>query len=598
MTNKTDLSENLPVRTVFDSMDQEYRDRVVDQALSSLESVSSEQQREFQALVRDNITGIQGFRDSSRAPAFVLKQPISQKVLSSNDLACGVLALWIESHPELKEKVEAHLGSAGIPMDVVGLVECRFKGAWSQDACDREVGKFANLYPDFARDDVELMFQCLSGKAVVDMTEEVKNSSGQPAGILDEALTYLKSLPIIAPEWEREVPDFIDAAIQIKEANEAERSLAASLDSTISGIKTGFVELLQFFECDPGSWTTANLQPGVAVREAASLASELESLLTEYQAVHLPAPVMSEERERSLHRARLQEQILETVDRMGEALASPSAAEVAAVALPRREMSQDSHRAPAYEQFPNAESPGIDAANPPESEPDVLANDTGSGAVVAGVSMEEYESVQSLNLTLEQDKERLEQEVKRLESDLYESQKKEESWRTAYYEYDESRKGPDEEIDEDALGMDDVAQAVARATSRFRDRLLFQLNSDSTVEDNPFERPDQVWRALQWLATVYYRSRIGDITVPDFDLSVREACGWWYKPSQGETTMTSYRNSYTTQLDGKTYWLKEHIGKGTNRDARYTIRIAFDWDRERKAVVVGYIGRHQQTDQS
>ena len=93
-------------------------------------------------------------------------------------------------------------------------------------------------------------------------------------------------------------------------------------------------------------------------------------------------------------------------------------------------------------------------------------------------------------------------------------------------------------------------------------------------------------------------SRLGDIVVTDFDLSVRETCGWWYKPSQGETTMTSYRNSYTTQLDGKTYWLKEHIGKGTNRDARYTIRIAFDWDRERKAVVVGYIGRHQQTDAS
>ena len=591
MTNKTDPSESLPVRTVFDSMDQEFRDRVMDRALSSLGSVSSERQREFQALVRDNITGIQGFRDSSRAPAFVLKQPISQKVLSSNDLACGVLALWVESHPELKAKVETHLDSAGIPMDVVGLVEGQFKGTWSQDACDREVENFANLYPDFARDDVELMFQCLSGKALVDMTEEVKNSSGQSAGILDEALTYLKSLPITAPEWEREVRDFIDAAIQIKEANEAERSLAANLDSTISGIKTGFVELLQFFECDPGSWTTANLQPGVAVREAASLVSELESLLTEYQSVHLPAPVMSEERERSLHRARLQEQILETVGRMGEALASSSTAVVERQPLPQREMSQDSNRTPAYEQFPNAESHGIDTANPPGSELDVLADDSGSGAVPAGVSMEEYESVQSLNLTLEQ-------EVKRLESDLYESQKKEESWRTAYYEYDESRKGPDEEIHDDALGMDDVAQAVARATSRFRDRLLFQLNSESTVEDNPFERPDQVWKALQWLATVYYRSRTGDITVPDFDLSVREACGWWYKPSQGETTMTSYRNSYTTQLDGKTYWLKEHIGKGTNRDARYTIRIAFDWDRERKAVVVGYIGRHQQTDQS
>ena len=107
-----------------------------------------------------------------------------------------------------------------------------------------------------------------------------------------------------------------------------------------------------------------------------------------------------------------------------------------------------------------------------------------------------------------------------------------------------------------------------------------------------------MWEALQWLATTYYKSKMGQLRVTNFDQSVKEACGWWYKGDQGETTMTRYRNSYTTHAHGRTYQLAEHIGKGTNFDARYTIRIAFNWDDGLRRVIVGYIGRHQQTDAS
>jgi hypothetical protein len=62
--------------------------------------------------------------------------------------------------------------------------------------------------------------------------------------------------------------------------------------------------------------------------------------------------------------------------------------------------------------------------------------------------------------------------------------------------------------------------------------------------------------------------------------------------------VSRYRKSYTARAYGKTYRLEEHIGKGTNFDARYTIRIAFDWDDDLRQVIIGYIGRHQQTDAS
>ena len=603
MTNETDDRLNLPICSIFHEMNQEVREAVVARALSSLHTVSDDRKREFQTLVKENIRGIKGFRDSSSAPGYMLKQPVSEKVMLSNDLACGIIALWIESHTKLKELVEAHLESAGALVNTLNWSDDHFQGLWKWDAFERELEAFGEKHPNIDRDDARLMLCCVSGKMPEDELEEEDRIEEEPIPedidrILAEALDYLKSLPFDAPEWVQEVPWFITSTIDIAAANEAKREMADGFDSRLSDLKSGFADLLEFFECETNSWTAANFLEHSLLPVAASLVSGLESLMAEYQVVHLPAPVMSEERERSLHRARLQEQILETLERMGEALASSNTTTLEQQPLPPPQRSQDSNHALAQEPVLNAEFPSMDTASPPESELDALAGDGGSVDHTAGVSSEEFESIQSSNLLLEQEKEDLEQKIKRLENELYESQQQEEGWRMAYHSYAESQKGVEDDINSEALGMDDVSKAVELATTRFRDRLLFQLNSDSTVEDNPFERPDQVWKALQWLATTYYDSRLGDIVVTDFDLSVREACSWWYKPSQGETTMTSYRNSYTTQLDGKTYWLKEHIGKGTNRDSRYTIRIAFDWDRERKAVVVGYIGRHQQTDQS
>ena len=216
-------------------------------------------------------------------------------------------------------------------------------------------------------------------------------------------------------------------------------------------------------------------------------------------------------------------------------------------------------------------------------------------AAVPTVSETEHTELQTENQGLRQDLERLTVQVESLESDLHDTRTMEEYWRLAYQE---TQQGPGESDGGELPEFEDVESAVRRARQKFSRQLLFQLNSESEVEDNPFNTPQTVWEALQWLATTYYQSRTGNLREPDFDRSIREACGWWYKSDQHDTTMGRYRNSYTTKVDGRTYWLKEHIGKGTNWDARYTIRIGFDWDRNRQKVIVGYIGRHQRTDAS
>ena len=147
-----------------------------------------------------------------------------------------------------------------------------------------------------------------------------------------------------------------------------------------------------------------------------------------------------------------------------------------------------------------------------------------------------------------------------------------------------------------SLKIENVRTAVALAREKFSGELIFQPNSKSEIEDNPYEKPTNVLAAFEWLATTFYRSKMGEVSVPDFDSSIKKVCGWRYTGNQSKNTMTRYKSWYTTSHEGKTYWLKRHVGTGSNKDSRYTIRIAFDWDSARQVVVIGYIGQHQQTD--
>ena len=214
----------------------------------------------------------------------------------------------------------------------------------------------------------------------------------------------------------------------------------------------------------------------------------------------------------------------------------------------------------------------------------------------------EFTVLQTENLGLRNDADALRSEnqdlrdeVEALKTELFGSQEREESWRMAYRS---AMDGSLKEAGEPPPTVETVHSAVELAKGSFRQELLFAPNSESNIEENPFTDPQKVWEALRWLATTYYPSKMGRLRVTDFDQSIKEACGWWYKGDQGETTLSRYEKSYTTRVEGKRHWLAEHIGKGTTFDARYTIRIAFDWDRDRRQVIVGYIGRHQQTDAS
>ncbi len=144
------------------------------------------------------------------------------------------------------------------------------------------------------------------------------------------------------------------------------------------------------------------------------------------------------------------------------------------------------------------------------------------------------------------------------------------------------------------LPVTSVAEAIKRAEEKFSDRLVFALNAKSDSE-SPFESPDEVFAAFVWLANGYFESKSGRNPGKVLNDSIRDVLiNWSYSGGQSDQTMGEFRSWYECHCDGRKWQLGEHIGTGSSKDARYTIRVGFTWDKERKRIIIGFIGQHQR----
>ena len=89
--------------------------------------------------------------------------------------------------------------------------------------------------------------------------------------------------------------------------------------------------------------------------------------------------------------------------------------------------------------------------------------------------------------------------------------------------------------------------------------------------------------------------RSGNPPGTTLDLDIKQTLPtWFYSGGQKEPLMKDFKEWYQTQFGGKKIWIPEHIGTGSSKDARHTIRLGFAWNEEAKKVVVGFIGQHQK----
>lgn len=146
-----------------------------------------------------------------------------------------------------------------------------------------------------------------------------------------------------------------------------------------------------------------------------------------------------------------------------------------------------------------------------------------------------------------------------------------------------------------SLPPDSVACAVLNAERDHHEKLIFAFNSKSEHKDSPFQAPDEVECAFNWLATTYWNARLGSQPCTDLDKSVRDLIpSWSYSGGQKRHSVGKHESWYHCKCNGKDYWIGEHLGCGISKRPEETIRIAFAWDDEQKKVVIGFIGQHQR----
>ena len=514
---------------------------------------------------------LNGFRDASKAPAARLKDPVIAALFEDDDpLARALIAVWAESKPELRGAVKEYLAESG-GADADGP-------PWSVEELDEAAHALMDEREDLGERDVGLMLCFESGRRLhVDAPPDDIESP-----LLQSFLEDLESLPPNAPDWE-ELVGFVDAVMQLDISRlETARDIAVeAVDSMVEKVLEGYEEELVYLDLrsSVSEWAEQIVLKTPLIGEALPIVGGMLEKLEEYRSIRPQAGTRAEEAERAPRRLAAEDAILEVAARWRELMERPFDEDD-----PEDEWDDLTEDGPA--------GPGDDGLR---EEAEELRVEVERLRRDGEKRQAEYENLAREKADLAAERDSLQAEIARLNDELSDSRDSVNIWRLA---------GVSARMDEAGLPANEqseprtVRDAVARAEKLFPDRLAVALNSKSDKR-SPFQKPQEVFDALAWLAVEYHDRRANPGGSPDFDKLLKEACpGWSYKSSQTEITREQFEQWYTTTWDGKTYDLRPHLGKGTSHDPQNTIRIAFAWDDERRRVVVGYIGMHQRNRKS
>ena len=576
-----DDAPTAPLSFVFYLMGPEPSSEVIEYALDARPRVSADLRDGLNRAI-NNVAKVSGFRNASLAPPGYILPQLSQEIAHEADLAAAVARVWHQGQAELRNAVAAELEQRDVPLPGWPAPAEEVRVGASTRAVYEALQGYRDAHPDMDRNQVAFMFQLLTGVSDVDL--EPEEADGVIPNLLEETLIALAAWPSTQPEWDGAIPEFSAALAKLIDRKQEQRQLVGPLEELFDSIAEEHGELLEFFQCDRMAWSLDCIGPEFPFQRAREQGERLRELLAQYTPIHDRAPVVSDEMARAARRAELVPQILD-------------AAGLLQRMLDDLEESGDDPQTGADDAEPvcscKSGSVGEDVRSTDSGraeEPSELFSSVPACEIEGSLLLHlAYQDLEEENIDLEHENAGLKAQVKDLERQLYESRNREEGWQLAQTYQDQ----PTEEAEEPELA--DVNAAVELAMERYSDQLLFQLNAASDARNSDFTRPDRVWRALRWLATDYFSSHLGQTPIGNMNEACRLACDMWYKTSQHETTMTQFPNAYSTRIDGRLIWLREHIGRGTGFDPRYTIRIAFDWDRQLQKVVIGYIGQHQRT---
>lgn len=556
---------------IFQSLGEEHQKNVVRWALANRARVSEEARVALNNALIGSIS-VRGFSESHvpDAPAIMLIHPVQSAALVEDAIAESVLTVWRESRMELRGIVETASNNAAGSDDSV-------HDAYGENLA----GAIASAHPQYSSDDIALMIALVKGESpsVEEETHEEETLEDNPSTdaqrIFDNFFAELHAMPASYPEWDGPLSRLMEEIADLKANKTREMEIANGPGGRIAEVVGTHTDLLAFFEWNVEEKLQNATGPWDDAESVADAIESLAEVLERYETAREAGATYSEETRRAAERAELQEKIVEALAALEDAAVVPTPEPVIEEIIPVEDTFAED----------DSETETIQTTDPIDDVErqylrELLAALQRENADLKAAQDATYKQITDLNTSAEV----AQNDYQALKQENSDFQDEAEVAVRRYVETQETLAAPPD--------FGDVASVLEFVENRWPDELRLALNNNS---DNKlyFDQPNQVYRALEWLATTYRDSRTGENPVSNLDVSLFTTCGWRYRPFQPDAAPGKYRSDYQTTNDGEKYTLDEHIGRGTGRTPGQ-IRVAFAWDEERKMVVVGYIGRHQR----
>ncbi len=537
------------------------------------------------------IKGVRPGKTSKASPA-QLKLPVVEEcgLYENVRLLGALLRVWRLSKTRLREKVEDHLKEAGISAGSVNFRDGCYHGLWRPEdweshtasLIESDKGSGESEDSGLAVAEIRLMLSLVSGASPARPGEMSASRFEDPllARFLAQLWTFSPNDPIWA-----ELDNFIEELGELNDSKSREmiESRITTGKQRLEELESSHRESLSYLECDLGRIRSAiDENAELMLCAGDDYYPDLIEALNEYKLVRDRGDTKSEENDRAAKRAPLEDKIVNLVTQWESKIGN--------LQSKLREEESAADESPAMEELPMDE--------------DLLALRNRLQAET--LKRKEFQSrieTQSAELrNLRQLFRNAESKNKKLrEENLEIEEAMEAASRNSTAVDGENSDGC--LVAYPAHWIEDVKDAVEQAKRSFEDHLVFALNAKSQ-QNSAFEKPEEVFGALAWLARYLRVSKLN----PDIGVNLNEALdkslkkavrpNWFYTPRQSPTATGKYPDSYTASHQGTKYDLHEHIGRGKSHSAKGSIRIAFAWDEKKRKLIVGYIGRHQPTGRS
>lgn len=559
-----------PPAVVLEIMPERFVKAVVERSLSFRTKTTQPLRKAMDAAIRSQVH-LKGFRDASKAPRKQLVPAIISEIdQRSARLADAVVRVWDDSQRTLREATTKCLKQFDAEDDQPPVPADR---GWTVQEWVSLRDRIVELHQELAAEEVALMLCVVTKKLPSAGYQEPEEGTLSPRFL--RWIEELEQLPPDVQEWE-EADHFAKMLrnLAAEKIDERDNAFTRELEKLIDGVRDEYKDELRYLDVDMRSWFNEASARQATIPEALDVVHGLGKELADYRSVRPQAPSREQERSRAAARERHEAAILGLLTRWNKLMEQPVDPPAAEVQEAREPYGADSE--PAGK--PAAQQADLEKLRKEKSDLETRLTEATKAAAL--------------------EKEQLGEEISQLKASLAKAREDEQYWRAQYVDRSAETAGEAGSAEDAVAALGSVKDVLAHAERAFPTQLRFALNGKSE-KNAAYQKPQEVFQALAWLATEFYRVRPDPGAKVDFDRLIKESCpGWSYKPNQTETTMGMYPEWYRAVVDGRTYELANHIGKGAGFDPRNTIRIAFAWDDERRQVVIGYVGRHQRNRQS